>query len=440
MGIKRNELEDLKRQLYHMLMSSIRKEVIYIRVGTEDRFVALEGKLDEVSTNINDVKTALSGAEQEKETIAANELQKLKSEKDKLQSDYESLEASLNEKLSNAESKNRKLEQYVSELKTQLRDKLAGAQKEKENLERNLAAEKANRYTLADEKNKLFQSLREKNTECERLDGENQGLKKDKAKLDDELYKLNIKLKDLQQEVDDLRKVGNEAEQQIKQLEKEAALSEEKITKLENEKAELESNKADLENEKTQLLSHNEDMSKAVTATRGECDELKKKINEFKSAAEPYEKIAKLAAKCPSMKYLAEDVMEIKSFEEMNMQDMVVFINRFAWDFTFARLVYNSMKKYKEENPVPITEDELLFIEAINTFYKERYGEKYAGFDALDCMSIHKNGKTPFDRKHMMILNDYRNTNIADAEVLYVPELKMQNGKDIEMKAIIAGH
>jgi len=160
--------------------------------------------------------------------------------------------------------------------------------------------------------------------------------------------------------------------------------------------------------------------------------------NDWEQAVCPFMKIEKLARCCPSMNYLLREEIKLSNLDQMNKQDKITFVNRFAWEFSFARMVYESMKKYKEKNPEPITKEELELVYAINAYYKERYGEPYTDFDALDCLLLTE-GKVAFNRKKMMVLNDYKNVNLVDATVLYVPALRMQNGKDIEKKAIIGG-
>ncbi len=173
-------------------------------------------------------------------------------------------------------------------------------------------------------------------------------------------------------------------------------------------------------------------LRRALDSKTQEFDSLRR---EYEEAAKPFIEIANIVFDCPSMKYLIEN-MGISDVREP--KNILVFINRFGWDFTFARMIYESMKKYKEETREEITERESDLINAVNKYYKEKYGEQYEGFDALDCMSIGSGTNVAFDRRTMMILNDYRNYSVADVSKLYVPALRMQNGKDIERKAIAA--
>ncbi len=270
---------------------------------------------------------------------------------------------------------------------------------------------KAEKQSFADYKLDTEKELAKKDKTENELLQKNSNLESEKTSLEQDIEKIKeenkLTLQKNQLEIDEkVTNIRNRFNQEIEQLKEDNV---EKVNELEKE------------------LSVQKDLK----------NQYEKTITSFDDSVKPFMQIAKLAYACPSMDYLFNEELGITKSDKLSVEDTIVFVNRFAWEFTFARLVYDSMKRYKEEHKETITEDELKLVKTINTYYKEKYGEQYAEFDALDCLGMDAGAAISFDRKSMMVLNDYQNRNLTTANKLYVPALRMSTGRDIEKKAII---
>ncbi len=259
--------------------------------------------------------------------------------------------------------------------------------------------------------NAIGESLTNKDGEINLLKAKNENLEKAKSDLEKDVSNSNNSLKVLGRENDEINNMLKEKNKKIDSLEKELSDAKQEIKNLQGER------NNEIENLKKSL------------------EEKQKSLNIFDENTIDYINIAKLALKCPSIETIFKEEFEISNIEDMG--NKVKFISEFGRGFDFARLVYNSMKKYKEQTRETITDDELELINAINDFYKRKYGETFESFDALDCLGMIENKEIRFDRKSMTVLNDARNTSLINAKKLYVPLLRMLNGTDIEKKAII---
>lgn len=103
-----------------------------------------------------------------------------------------------------------------------------------------------------------------------------------------------------------------------------------------------------------------------------------------------------------------------------------------------AELTASSLSDYKSAHIECLTEDEIKLINVINDYYR-KVDKKYEEFVALDCLGLDVQEKVSFDRKKMRDINNPRGNDFVSAVEIYVPALYMENGGDIEKKALIKG-
>lgn len=230
----------------------------------------------------------------------------------------------------------------------------------------------------------LSSKLTEKETICKNFEGE--------------IGKLTKSLKDLKNCLEMVQKENEEKEKTIK-------LQDEKLNEVIEEK-------------------------KTLVSSLTQFSSLKQK---FKNAMKPYIDILEFMRKCDSMHSAIVDSLGLPATGELSIEQQIMYVNKFADKFTFARIVYDSMKSYKESTTEALTENELAAIRSLNEFYRQRF---FIKFDALDCGIA---SGCAFDRKKMKLISDPSNTDVINVSFLCVPALYMMNGKDLEQKALIQG-
>ena len=292
-------------------------------------------------------------------------------------------------------------------VKEELEDRLSEEQEAKENLERSLSEEqKANedlKQSLSKEqkaKEKVEQSLSEEQEAKEKLEQNLSEEQEAKEKLEQSLSKEQKVNKDLEHSLSEEQEINNNLKKEldvVKQNKEEIANSLKTLTE-------------DTENKK----------------------------EEFNSAIADYKKIFDCMLKCDSMETLITEKMGISLNESLSIKDAITLANNIGKGFTFARKVVEQLSDYKSEHIECLTENEIKLINAINDYYR-KIDKKYEEFVALDCLGLDVQEKVSFDRKKMRDMNNPRGNDFVSAVEIYVPALYMENGGDIEKKALIKG-
>ena len=167
-------------------------------------------------------------------------------------------------------------------------------------------------------------------------------------------------------------------------------------------------------------------------------EDTENKKEEFNSAIADYKNIFDCMLKCDSMETLITEKMGISLNESLSIKDAITLANNIGKGFTFARKVVEQLSDYKSAHIECLTENEIKLINVINDYYR-KVDKKYEEFVALDCLGLDVQEKVSFDRKKMRDINNPRGNDFVSAVKIYVPALYMENGGDIEKKALIKG-
>ena len=277
--------------------------------------------------------------------------------------------------------------------KEELERKLTKEQKVKKELEDRLTAEQNARKELKDS----LSEEQEANEELKRSLSEEQKAKKKLAQSLSEEQKAN---KDLEHSLSEEQEINNNLKKEldvVKQNKEEIANSLKTLTE-------------DTENKK----------------------------EEFNTAIADYKNIFDCMLKCDSMETLITEKMGISLNESLSIKDAITLANNIGKGFTFARKVVEQLSDYKSAHIESLTENEIKLINVINDYYR-KVDKKYEEFVALDCLGLDVQEKVSFDRKKMRDINNPRGNDFVSAVKIYVPALYMENGGDIEKKALIKG-
>ena len=331
----------------------------------------------------------------------------------------------------------------------ELKDSLSEEQEANEELKRSLSEEqKANedlKQSLSEEQKAnedLKQSLSEEqkaNEELKRSLSEEQEAKK---KLEQSLSEEQKANKDLEQSLSEEQKTKKKLEQ---------SLSEEQEAKEKLAQSLSEEQKAnkDLEHSLSEEQEINNNLKKELDVVKQNKEEIanslktltedtENKKEEFNTAIADYKNIFDCMLKCDSMETLITEKMGISLNESLSIKDAITLANNIGKGFTFARKVVEQLSDYKSAHIESLTENEIKLINVINDYYR-KVDKKYEEFVALDCLGLDVQEKVSFDRKKMRDINNPRGNDFVSAVKIYVPALYMENGGDIEKKALIKG-
>ena len=299
----------------------------------------------------------------------------------------------LKQKLTAEQDARKELENRLANTREELEDRLTAEQNVKEELEDRLSEEQ-------EAKEKLEQNLSEEQEAKEKLKQNLSEEQEAKKKLEQSLSKEQKVNKDLEHSLSEEQEINNNLKKEldvVKQNKEEIANSLKTLTE-------------DTENKK----------------------------EEFNSAIADYKKIFDCMLKCDSMETLITEKMGISLNESLSIKDAITLANNIGKGFTFARKVVEQLSDYKSEHIECLTENEIKLINAINDYYR-KVDKKYEEFVALDCLGLDVQEKVSFDRKKMRDMNNPRGNDFVSAVEIYVPALYMENGGDIEKKALIKG-
>ena len=360
----------------------------------------------------------------------------------------ENLEQELETERSAKEEMERKLTKE-QKVKKELEDRLTAEQNARKELEDSLSEEKKT-------KKKLEQSLSEEqkaNEELKRSLSEEQKAKKKLAQSLSEEQKAKKKLEqNLSEEQEANEKLEhNLSEEQEANEELKRSLSEEQKAneKLEHSLSEEQKANKDLEHSLSEEQEINNNIKKELDVVKQNKEEIanslktltedtENKKEEFNSAIADYKNIFDCMLKCDSMETLITEKMGISLNESLSIKDAITLANNIGKGFTFARKVVEQLSDYKSAHIECLTENEIKLINVINDYYR-KVDKKYEEFVALDCLGLDVQEKVSFDRKKMRDINNPRGNDFVSAVKIYVPALYMENGGDIEKKALIKG-
>ena len=360
----------------------------------------------------------------------------------------ENLEQELETERSAKEELERKLTKE-QKVKKELEDRLTAEQNARKELEDSLSEEKKT-------KKKLEQSLSEEqkaNEELKRSLSEEQKAKKKLAQSLSEEQKTKKKLEqNLSEEQEANEKLEhNLSEEQEANEELKRSLSEEQKAneKLEHSLSEEQKANKDLEHSLSEEQEINNNLKKELDVVKQNKEEIanslktltedtENKKEEFNSAIADYKNIFDCMLKCDSMETLITEKMGISLNESLSIKDAITLANNIGKGFTFARKVVEQLSDYKSAHIECLTENEIKLINVINDYYR-KVDKKYEELVALDCLGLDVQEKVSFDRKKMRDINNPRGNDFVSAVKIYVPALYMENGGDIEKKALIKG-
>ena len=291
--------------------------------------------------------------------------------------------------------------------KEELERKLTKEQKVKKELEDRLTAEQNARKELKDS----LSEEQEANEELKRSLSEEQKAKK----------KLAQSLSEEQEAKEKLAQSLSEEQKANKDLEHSLSEEQEINNNLKKELDVVKQNKEEIANSLKTLTEDTEN-----------------KKEEFNSAIADYKNIFDCMLKCDSMETLITEKMRISLNESLSIKDAITLANNIGKGFTFARKVVEQLSDYKSAHIECLTENEIKLINVINDYYR-KVDKKYEEFVALDCLGLDVQEKVSFDRKKMRDINNPRGNDFVSAVKIYVPALYMENGGDIEKKALIKG-
>ena len=318
-----------------------------------------------------------------------------------------------------------------------------------ENLEQELETERSAKEEL---ERKLTKEQKVKKELEDRLTAEQNARKE----LEDSLSEEQKTKKKLEQNLSEEQEANeklehNLSEEQEANEELKRSLSEEQKAneKLEHSLSEEQKANKDLEHSLSEEQEINNNLKKELDVVKQNKEEIanslktltedtENKKEEFNSAIADYKNIFDCMLKCDSMETLITEKMGISLNESLSIKDAITLANNIGKGFTFARKVVEQLSDYKSAHIECLTENEIKLINVINDYYR-KVDKKYEEFVALDCLGLDVQEKVSFDRKKMRDINNPRGNDFVSAVKIYVPALYMENGGDIEKKALIKG-
>ena len=331
----------------------------------------------------------------------------------------------------------------------ELKDSLSEEQEANEELKRSLSEEqKANedlKQSLSEEQKAnedLKQSLSEEqkaNEELKRSLSEEQKAKKKLAQSLSEEQKAN---KDLEQSLSEEQKTNKKLEQSLSEEQEAKEKLAQNLSEEQEAKEKLEQNLSEEQkinnNLKKELDVVKQNKEEIANSLKTLTEDTENKKEEFNTAIADYKNIFDCMLKCDSMETLITEKMGISLNESLSIKDAITLANNIGKGFTFARKVVEQLSDYKSAHIESLTENEIKLINVINDYYR-KVDKKYEEFVALDCLGLDVQEKVSFDRKKMRDINNPRGNDFVSAVKIYVPALYMENGGDIEKKALIKG-
>ena len=341
----------------------------------------------------------------------------------------------LKQKLTAEQDARKELENRLANTREELEDRLTAEQNVKEELEDRLSEEqeaKENLERSLSEEQKANEDLKQSLSEEQKA---NEDLKQSLSKEQKAKEKVEQSLSEEQEAKEKLEQNLSEEQEAKKKLEQSLS-KEQKVNKdLEHSLSEEQEINNNLKKELDVVKQNKEEIANSLKTLT---EDTENKKEEFNSAIADYKKIFDCMLKCDSMETLITEKMGISLNESLSIKDAITLANNIGKGFTFARKVVEQLSDYKSEHIECLTENEIKLINAINDYYR-KVDKKYEEFVALDCLGLDVQEKVSFDRKKMRDMNNPRGNDFVSAVEIYVPALYMENGGDIEKKALIKG-
>ena len=355
----------------------------------------------------------------------------------------------LKQKLTAEQDARKELENRLANTREELEDRLTTEQNVKEELEDRLSEEqeaKENLERSLSEEQKANEDLKQSLSEEQKA---NEDLKQSLSKEQKAKEKVEQSLSEEQEAKEKLEQNLSEEQEAKEKLEQNLSEEQEAKKKLEQSLSKEQKVNKDLEHSLSEEQEINNNLKKELDVVKQNKEEIanslktltedtENKKEEFNSAIADYKKIFDCMLKCDSMETLITEKMGISLNESLSIKDAITLANNIGKGFTFARKVVEQLSDYKSEHIECLTENEIKLINAINDYYR-KVDKKYEEFVALDCLGLDVQEKVSFDRKKMRDMNNPRGNDFVSAVEIYVPALYMENGGDIEKKALIKG-
>ena len=288
----------------------------------------------------------------------------------------------------------------------------------------------------------LEQELKIERSAKKELEGRLTAEQNARKELEDSLSEEQKANEDLKQSLSEEQKANEDLKQSLSKEQKAKEKVEQSLSEEQEAKEKLEQNLSEeqkinnnLEKELDVVKQNKEEIANSLKTLT---EDTENKKEEFNSAIADYKNIFDCMLKCDSMETLITEKMGISLNESLSIKDAITLANNIGKGFTFARKVVEQLSDYKSAHIECLTEDEIKLINVINDYYR-KVDKKYEEFVALDCLGLDVQEKVSFDRKKMRDINNPRGNDFVSAVEIYVPALYMENGGDIEKKALIKG-
>ena len=304
-----------------------------------------------------------------------------------------------------------------------------------ENLEQELKIERSAKEELEDR-------LTAEQNAGKELEGRLTAEQNARKELEDSLSEEQKANEDLKQSLSEEQKANEDLKQSLSKEQKAKEKVEQSLSEEQEAKEKLEQNLSEEQkinnNLKKELDVVKQNKEEIANSLKTLTEDTENKKEEFNSAIADYKNIFDCMLKCDSMETLITEKMGISLNESLSIKDAITLANNIGKGFTFARKVVEQLSDYKSAHIECLTEDEIKLINVINDYYR-KVDKKYEEFVALDCLGLDVQEKVSFDRKKMRDINNPRGNDFVSAVEIYVPALYMENGGDIEKKALIKG-
>ena len=304
-----------------------------------------------------------------------------------------------------------------------------------ENLEQELKIERSAKEELEDR-------LTAEQNAGKELEGRLTAEQNARKELEDSLSEEQKANEDLKQSLSEEQKANEDLKQSLSKEQKAKEKVEHSLSEEQEAKEKLEQNLSEEQkinnNLKKELDVVKQNKEEIANSLKTLTEDTENKKEEFNSAIADYKNIFDCMLKCDSMETLITEKMGISLNESLSIKDAITLANNIGKGFTFARKVVEQLSDYKSAHIECLTEDEIKLINVINDYYR-KVDKKYEEFVALDCLGLDVQEKVSFDRKKMRDINNPRGNDFVSAVEIYVPALYMENGGDIEKKALIKG-
>ena len=319
--------------------------------------------------------------------------------------------------------------------KEELEDRLTAEQNAGKELEGRLTAEQNARKELEDslsEEQKANEDLKQSLSEEQKANEDLKQSLREEQKANEDLKQSLSKEQKAKEKVEQSLSEEQEAKEKLEQNLSEEQEAKEKLEQNLSEEQKINNN---LKKELDVVKQNKEEIANSLKTLT---EDTENKKEEFNSAIADYKNIFDCMLKCDSMETLITEKMGISLNESLSIKDAITLANNIGKGFTFARKVVEQLSDYKSAHIECLTEDEIKLINVINDYYR-KVDKKYEEFVALDCLGLDVQEKVSFDRKKMRDINNPRGNDFVSAVEIYVPALYMENGGDIEKKALIKG-